>query len=120
MVDPEIISLIKYFLDDLEFNDETVNLDISREVGPGGLFLNSRETLKKCRAVPWKPMISHRGPLPEGVSFNQQLLNSIKTLKDNLASSYKVPVLDTKAVEELDRYLMSDGFDQSLLDKMKR
>ena len=119
MVDLEIITMVKYFLADLEFNDETVNIDLFREIGPGGLFLNSRDTLKKCRDIPWRPMISHRGPLSPGVSFQKQLLNNINALTDNLLSSYQAPVLDPKVVEEMDRYLTADGFDQALLDKMK-
>ena len=119
MVDLEIISMVKYFLDDLEFNDQTVNIDLFKEVGPGGLFLNCRDTLKKCRQVPWQPMISHRGPLSEGVTFQGQLLNNINAFKDKLLSSYKVPALDSKVAEELDQYMLRDGFDQALLDRLK-
>ena len=119
MVDLEIILMIKYFLDDLEFNDQTVNIDLFKEVGPGGLFLNCRDTLKKCRQVPWQPMISHRGPLPEGVGFQQQLLNNINAFKDKLLSSYQAPALDSKVAAELDQYMIKDGFDQALLDRMK-
>ncbi len=119
MVDLEIISLIKYFLQDLEFNDETVDIGLFREIGPGGLFLNCRDTLKKCRNVPWRPLISHRGTLPAGVGFQQQLLNNIMALNDNLLSSYQVPALEGKVAEELDRYMLADGFDPALLDKMK-
>lgn len=119
MVDLEIISLIKYFLDDLEFNDQTVDMKLFREIGPGGLFLNCRDTLKKCRKVPWQPMISHRGPLPERVSFQQQLINNINSFKDKLLSSYQAPALDMKVAEELDNYMIHDGFDRALLDRMK-
>ena len=119
MVDLEAISMIRYFLNDLDFSDKTVSIDLFKKVGPGGIFLSSSDTLKKCRTVPWKPTISHRGALPEGIGFQEQLLENIKAEKNRLLSAYVLPELDKEAVKELDVYLRNIGFDDQLIEKLK-
>jgi trimethylamine--corrinoid protein Co-methyltransferase len=119
MVDLEIISLIKYFLADLEFGDDTVDIGVFKSVGPGGLFLNHRDTLRKCRTVPWEPTISHRGPLPPGTGYRERLLQNVADLKDSLLAAYRPPARDPGLVTELDRYLSDLGFDPRLIERMR-
>jgi trimethylamine--corrinoid protein Co-methyltransferase len=119
IVDLEIISLIRYYLADLEFGDDTVDIGLFKEVGPGGLFLNHRDTLAKCRRIPWSPSVSHRGPLPPGVTFGERLLKNIDKVKGELLAAYRPPALAAGLVEDLDRYMLDIGLDSRLLDRLR-
>lgn len=119
MVDLETLSMIKYFLKDLEFTDQTVDIDLFKRVGPGGLFLNNQDTLKKCRTVPWRPKISHRGPLPAGRGLQEQLLRNIREAQENFLNSYKIPELGKDTVKSLDDYLTARGFAETFLHRLK-
>ncbi|MDR1309413.1 MAG: trimethylamine methyltransferase family protein [Deltaproteobacteria bacterium] len=118
IVDLEIISMASYFLRDLDFNDQTVDLDLLGRIGPGGLFLNSSDTLRKCRSVPWRPMVSHRGPLPKGRRLSEQLLDNIGRAKEAILADYVLPALDRDAKRGLDRFMLDLGFDQRTIDKI--
>jgi trimethylamine--corrinoid protein Co-methyltransferase len=119
IVDLEIISMVSYFLKDLDFDDRTVDLGLFERIGPGGLFLNARDTLAKCRSVPWKPIVSHRGLLPKGRRLGDQLLENINKAKDDILSGYVLPSLDADVVRDLDRFMSGLGFDQTTLDRIK-
>jgi trimethylamine--corrinoid protein Co-methyltransferase len=51
----EVISLVKYMLRPLEFNNESVPFDIMDKVGPGGSFLGETHTLHNYRKRFWFP-----------------------------------------------------------------
>jgi trimethylamine--corrinoid protein Co-methyltransferase len=56
----QLVSWIKAFFGDLEVSEETLALDIIREVGPGGQYLKHRHTRKHYRRH-WYPDLFERG-----------------------------------------------------------
>ena len=56
----ELISMVKYMMRDLEFNDESVPMDTMRRVGPGGNFLMEEHTAKNFRKRFWFPRFLDR------------------------------------------------------------
>jgi len=57
VIDNEIIDYALRFVKGLEVNDETLAVDVINKVGPGGIFLGEKHTLKHFRER-WMPRLS--------------------------------------------------------------
>ena len=51
----EIISYVKRFIRGFELDDTHIGLDVIREVGPGGEFLSTDQTMKMHKTEHWRP-----------------------------------------------------------------
>lgn len=58
----EIISMVRRILRGIEVSDDTLMLDLIDRVGPGGEFLSTKETARRCRAEIWIPTLMDRDP----------------------------------------------------------
>jgi trimethylamine--corrinoid protein Co-methyltransferase len=56
----EAISMVKYMMRDLEFDDESVPLELMKKVGPGGHFLTEDHTARNFRKRFWFPRVLDR------------------------------------------------------------
>jgi len=56
----EFASMLERVLGSLEVTDESLALDVIREVGPGGNFITRRHTLKRYKEEHWFPTIIDR------------------------------------------------------------
>jgi trimethylamine---corrinoid protein Co-methyltransferase len=56
----ELISEVKYMMQPLRFDDSTVPLRLMSEVGPGGSFLETEQTLERFRQSMWFPRFLDR------------------------------------------------------------
>ncbi|MEX1301811.1 MAG: trimethylamine methyltransferase family protein, partial [Desulfotignum sp.] len=75
IMDLEIIRMIRFYMDDMTVDDATLNFDLIDSVGPGGLFLTTMDTMKKCRTHTWNPCVALRGHLA-GMSPRDKLLKN--------------------------------------------
>lgn len=55
----EIVSMVKRFAQGIEVNDETLNLDLIDEIGPGGTFIDHDNTLRHFKDM-WSPRLFNR------------------------------------------------------------
>jgi trimethylamine--corrinoid protein Co-methyltransferase len=55
LLSDEIIGMVKYMLQPLQFNEETVPLDVMKRVGPGGNFLMENHTAFNFKKKFWFP-----------------------------------------------------------------
>ncbi len=62
VMNDEIIGMTRRMLRGIEVNDDTLMLDLIDEVGPGGEFISSAVTAKRCRAEIWVPTLMDREP----------------------------------------------------------
>ncbi len=60
VIDNELIGEVFKFVEKYEINDDTLALDVIREVGPGGHFMDQQHTLDHFREL-WAPTISDKG-----------------------------------------------------------
>jgi trimethylamine---corrinoid protein Co-methyltransferase len=60
IIDNECLGLVKRFIKGFEINEETIALDLIRQVGPGGNFLDQMHTAEHCRTEHWQPSIFNR------------------------------------------------------------
>lgn len=116
--DLDIISMIEYFLNDIEINDDTLALDIIDKVGPGGIFLNQKHTLKNARNVPWYPKVAQRGPLG-GRRVPDVLIENCHREIERLLKDYAAPTLPAATVQAMDRVMVEAGADQNWLNSIK-
>ena len=69
----QIVDWIKAFLQEIEVSEETLALDVIREVGSGGQYLSSKHTRKHFRDI-WYPSLFERGVYSDWVAKGSQSL----------------------------------------------
>ena len=80
----ELVALTDNLMKGIEINDETLMLDEIHEVGPGGHFMNTDQTLKRFRDF-WYPSLLDRGRREQwveagGTTLGQRLNARVKEI----------------------------------------
>ena len=70
------------------FRSETIMLDLIKEVGPGGTFVNQAKSASQCRREAWTPSVLDRNPYnawrDKGSLSTEDLINKkLKKILDN-------------------------------------
>jgi trimethylamine--corrinoid protein Co-methyltransferase len=60
ILDDEMVGALRRFARGFEVTDETLAVDLIRQVGPGGTFLDQEHTLRHFRAELWEPRLFAR------------------------------------------------------------
>ena len=60
VMNDEIISMTRRLMRGIEVTDETLMLDLIDRVGPGGEFVSTKETARRCRREIWNPTLFDR------------------------------------------------------------
>ncbi|MCG8483574.1 MAG: trimethylamine methyltransferase family protein [Clostridia bacterium] len=94
-----------------EINDDTLAVDLIKEVGPGGEFLSTEHTIKYCRKEPFKPEVSHRGVLKNFKDTNDANISNVKKKLDKMLNNYEKPDISLDIKIKLLNYLKSIGAD---------
>ncbi|MCG8688801.1 MAG: trimethylamine methyltransferase family protein [Desulfobacterales bacterium] len=114
IMDLEIIRMNRFYLDDMEISDATLNLDLIQEVGPGGLFIMSMDTLTKCRTHAWTPAAALRGSV-KGMTPDEKLLDNIQKTRNQLLAGYVQPEIDADILNGMNRFMADKGVDLSMI-----
>ena len=69
----QMVGWIKGFLREVEVSDATLALDEIERVGPGGMYLNSKHTMKNFKQT-WYPDLFERGAYPDWEKKGAQTL----------------------------------------------
>jgi len=64
VMNDEIIAMTKRILRGVVISDDTLMLDLIDKIGPGGEFLSTLETARRCRTEIWNPKLMDRRPWP--------------------------------------------------------
>lgn len=110
IMDLEVIQMIKFYLNDLYVSDETLNFDLVKEIGPGGIFLTSMDTIQKCRTSSWRSDINLQGGL-SNLTSEEKLLNNINKIRKKMTDSYQQPEIDNNIIKEMNQFMMTKGLD---------
>jgi len=106
VMNDEIIAMTRRILRGVEVNDDTLMLDLIDRVGPGGSFLSTPETSKRCRTEIWNPTLMDRQPYTNWLSAGAQTMNDRIHLKlKNILETHQPPPLPDGAAEKIDRIL---------------
>lgn len=114
IVDSEIISSVKRFVNDVDINKDTLALDVINNVGPGGHFIVQKHTMDYCRKEPWLPEISLRGACQDNPS--EQLMANINNKLNKMYSSYQFPDIPVSIKANLTNYIKELGLQPEIID----
>ncbi|MFU8769570.1 MAG: hypothetical protein ACNA7H_07525, partial [Desulfotignum sp.] len=78
--------------------------------GPGGLFLTTMDTMKKCRTHAWNPKVALRGHLM-GMSPHEKLLGNIRKVREQMLAGYTAPAIEPEILAAMDAFMRSRGVD---------
>ena len=118
MVDLEIIRRVKSFLHGIEISEDELSFDVIQEVGPGGEFLTSLDTLEKVRTHAWNSELSLNEPKFDR-QLNDQFLEIVHRQLQHMLDSYQKPGLDANVQNQLERYLVQAGIDPKTIEAIK-
>jgi len=101
MVD-EIIGYIRRITRGIEVNEETLAVDIIKEVGPGGDFLTHPHTLRNFRKELWQPDLSDRQTWSKWVEGGKKRMEDRTREKTQLIlKTYTPAPLSSQAEEKI-------------------
>jgi trimethylamine--corrinoid protein Co-methyltransferase len=99
VIDNEIIGMVKRYLTGFHTDDESIALDVIRQVGITGQFLASEHTLKHYRSSIYMPEVLvrlHRNHVGE-----ENVTRKAETRVETILASEREPILDKEAEREL-------------------
>lgn len=111
VTDLEILARVKYYLNDLNTEDDHLALDVISQVGTGGEYLTQMHTAMHCRTAPFSTDVSLQGMLKKGVKANDALFEKIDNKLKSLMSSYVRPEFSPEQEQNLDAYMVKIGVD---------
>ena len=104
----EVVGMVKHFLSGVRVDEETLALDVIKEVGPGGNFLTHEHTLKHMRRELWFPKLTDRS------KYNGWQAAGAKTMGDRvhervseILATHEVPPLPPEVDAGIDKIVAS-------------
>ncbi len=97
----EIIGMTRRVMRGIEVSDDTLMLDLIDRIGPGGEFMSTKETARRCRAEIWTPTLMDRDPWfnwdAAGASTMRERVSA--RLQERLATHQPPPLPDDAAAQ---------------------
>jgi trimethylamine--corrinoid protein Co-methyltransferase len=108
IVDDEMCGMVKRIKKGFKVNDITLGLDVIKEVGPGGHFLDKDHTLEHFRGELYQPTISNRDDF-DGWNAKGSLhcMDAANKKYKEILESYVVPELPADVDKDLLRFIES-------------
>ncbi len=102
-VDHEVCNYVKRVLEGIRVDEDTVDLSIFEQVGPGGHFVDKRHTLDNFRKEMWLPQIINRESLALGKDpHTNSMQNRAKDFVRTSLEKFKPPALPDHVASKLD------------------
>jgi trimethylamine:corrinoid methyltransferase-like protein len=106
LMDCEIFSIIHKIMQGIVVNDETLALDVIKNVGPGGNFLSQKHTLKHMREI-FLPQYMDRRPYNEWEQKGDDGRDWALEKAKKILNSYQPESLDLAISKELKKIIAS-------------
>lgn len=106
IMDCEIFGIIYKMMEGIEVNEETLALDVIREVGPGGDFLTNEHTLKNMRNL-WLPTLMDRRPYTEWEEKGDGARDWARDKARNILATHKPESLNPNLEAEIQKIIQS-------------
>ncbi|MBF0529582.1 MAG: trimethylamine methyltransferase family protein, partial [Deltaproteobacteria bacterium] len=114
VIDLEIIGMIRRFMRGIHVDDDSLALEVIKDVGSAGQFLTNPHTFRHCRSEFWTPEISLRGAV-SGNEADEKIMARIQKKQEKMLSGYQKPRLPGSVESSLHSYLKDKGLDPHLL-----
>ncbi|MCG8686686.1 MAG: trimethylamine methyltransferase family protein [Desulfobacterales bacterium] len=119
-VDLDILGRIRFYLDDINTDEDSLALGPITEVGCGGQFLTNMHTAMNCRTAAFISDISLQGALKDDTSPDEALEKKMTDKVDKMLTAYQQPELSKDTVARLETCLTRFDVDvQALNEKME-
>ena len=106
ITDFEIISFVNRYLRDIEVNDETIPMELIKELKQEGQYLTEEHTLEFCRKELCIPKISVRGPHAEPAGqFDRNIEKQLRRLEE----TYQKPEISDQTAGAIKEMLLDMG-----------
>jgi trimethylamine--corrinoid protein Co-methyltransferase len=106
VMNDEIIAMTRRMMGGIEVSDDTLMLDLIDAVGPGGEFLSTTETARRCRAEIWHPTLIDRQHWVNWVENGTQTMQDrIGARLQRILATHRPPPLANGAAERIQAVL---------------
>jgi trimethylamine---corrinoid protein Co-methyltransferase len=106
IIDEEICGVARKMLQPVEASHESIDLDVIKNVGPGGQYLTHPTTFKRCRSEFFIPDLMCRSNYESWQKAGSKRLDQVATDKVNLRlASYVKPDIDPGIEKDLKKYV---------------
>ncbi len=106
IMDCEIFDIIHDMMKGIVVNEETLALDVIREVGPGGHYLSQKHTLEHIKEL-WIATLMDRRPYSEWIKKRDNAQDWAREKAKKILRTHKPEPLDSKVESELKRIIRS-------------
>jgi trimethylamine--corrinoid protein Co-methyltransferase len=106
MMESEIYSALQFVAGGIEVSDDTLALDVIREVGPGGTYLTHSKTRKMARGM-WQPTLLDRRPFDAWEKDRRGAREAAHEKALWILANHRPEPLEEKLAEELKRIIES-------------
>jgi len=102
----EIIAMVKRFISGVRVDEQTLALDVIREVGPGGNFLAHQHTARNLRGELWFPKLMDRTRYSTWQAAGSKTLGDrVRGRVGEILATHKVPPLPADVNAGIDRII---------------
>lgn len=106
MVDEEICGMVQNMIRPLPLTDESIDLDIIKEVGIGGQYLTHPKTFKLCRSEFYMPGLMSRMNADAWLKQGKRRIDEVAQDKvTQRLASYEKPEIDPEIEKKLTQYV---------------
>jgi trimethylamine--corrinoid protein Co-methyltransferase len=106
IIDDDIANTIGRIVEGFEISDETIGLDLIKNVGSDGTFLNSKQTRTMWRSEDYMPKIFDKTSYQEWINTGKKtVLDRAKEKYEEIISTHKPLALSPQQDSEIERIL---------------
>ena len=100
----EIIDMVKQYMKGFDIDEEHIALDVIKNVGPGGHFMQEKHTLDFFMKEHWRPAFFNRENLPNWIKKGKKTINE-KLIEEalNILKTHKPEPVSKENKAELDK-----------------
>ncbi len=104
LIDDEILGAVFHILKGIEVNEETLAVDLIKEVGIGGTYITSEHTVKHMREVSWFPSLTNRNRWDVWKSLGgRDMVHEAHERVNEILREHHPTYLDERTAKEIDR-----------------
>lgn len=110
VIDDEVCGMVRRYHQGIAVNQETLAVEVTNKVGPGGNFLREPHTVSRCREAFWEPALCDRDGLERWLANGQPSLTQQASKRwQDLLAEQKDPVIDATTKRQLGAYMADHG-----------
>jgi len=106
VLNDEIIAMVRRIMRGIEVSADTLMLDLIDRIGPGGEFMSTKETARRCRSEIWTPTLMDRQPwLNWEASGASTTADRVRARLREILDTHQPPPLPEGVLEKIEALL---------------